>query len=168
MDLGGERCYPIKKSSLQSLASEQRWTFFAFAVRWDRKVYDSKDMQFWEKLASQQSVLPNIPSTSWQNIKILLYTVYQRPAWFYNQQWGVIPRKWREYFKGVLNSVTVIPSDTQEVHLGEENIIDTCSCQKAEVGKTARRDDVRFEMLKTLNRGVRWQTRACKVHRTQE
>jgi len=31
--------------------------------------------------------------------------------------------RWREYFKGLLNPITITPSDTQEAHLGYENII---------------------------------------------
>jgi len=49
---GGERSYRRKESSLQSLASEHSWTFFAFAVRWGTKVRKSSGkeskIQFWE------------------------------------------------------------------------------------------------------------------------
>ena len=82
-----------------------------------------------------------------------------------------ILKRWGEYFKDLLNPVTVTSTEAHEVHLGAESSHGGIS--EAEVssaikllksGKAAGDDEIRPEMLKALNRdGVLWLTRVCQV-----
>ena len=75
--------------------------------------------------------------------------------------------RWREKFKYLLNPVTITPQNTHDVHLGEENTTtaDEVSfpIKALKGGKDAGCDEIRREMLKALNRGSLWLTRACQV-----
>ena len=75
--------------------------------------------------------------------------------------------RWKEKFKYLLNLVTITPQNTHHVHLGEENTITAVEVsfpiKALKGGKDAGCDEIRREMLKALNRGILWLTRACQV-----
>jgi len=60
--------------------------------------------------------------------------------------------------------VTTTPSDTHEVHSGGKNAITPAEAFFAiKTPKVAGYDEIRPEILKALNQGVHWLTRACHV-----
>ena len=72
----------------------------------------------------------------------------------------------REYLKDTLNTVTFTPSDTQGMHLVEENTniaVEVFLAVKIlKTGKAAECDEIRHEMLKALNKGVLRLARLCQ------
>jgi len=75
-----------------------------------------------------------------------------------------------EHFKEILDPVTITPSDTQEMFLGEESTITAAenflAVKTLKAGEAAGCDEILPEMLKTLNRErVYWLICMCQVVR---
>ena len=76
--------------------------------------------------------------------------------------------RWGEYFGDLLNPVRATPTDTCDtIDFGNEEVFTLTKVAAAIRGlkseKAAGEDEIRPEMLKALNRGVRWLTRVCQV-----
>ena len=76
--------------------------------------------------------------------------------------------RWREYFEDLLNPIRATPTDTCDtIDLGKEEVFTLTEVAAVirglKSGKAAGEDEIRPEMLKALNGGVRWLTRVCQV-----
>ena len=79
-----------------------------------------------------------------------------------------ILNRWRDNFCELLNPVTVQHLETFEEQIGEEIHLTKAELSTAikslKAGKAPDKDDIRHEMLKTINNFVvRWLTRVCQV-----
>ena len=110
----------------------------------------------------------------WQTIR-RLRGKRSRAAFFIEDSNGValkdqdaILNRWRDYFSDLLNPVDATPIQIHEKQVGEDIQITEADVnaviKSLKTGKAPGEDDIRPEMLKTMNiYGVRWLTRVCKV-----
>ena len=79
-----------------------------------------------------------------------------------------ILNRWREYFSDLLNPVDATSSEIHDKQIGKDIQITEADAnaviKSLKTGKAPSEDDIRPEMLKTMNGyGVRWLTRVCQV-----
>jgi len=67
------------------------------------------------------SILENHPEFPWQKSNIAFSIKDQNGVLLCNEE-DILDRR-REHFKDLWNPVTIIPPDTQKIHLREDNII---------------------------------------------
>jgi len=112
------------------MASEQSQLFFPFAVRWGEKsaaftVKNSK-MQSWENFKQELYSKPTKCSGKPSGVLATKYLIILDPSKKKMMSCSAMRRSWLadgERISKIINPVTIMPQDTQEVYLGKENTI---------------------------------------------
>ena len=73
-------------------------------------------------MASKHNALSNYTASSRQKVSYYAKSIKDQNGVLLGNAKDILGR-WREYFKALLNPVTIAPPNTHEVHLGEENTI---------------------------------------------
>ena len=109
----------------------------------------------------------------WQTIRRLRGKSFCTTT-FIKDSTGNIPRdekkilsRWNEYFEDLLNPVRVTPTDTCDtIDFGKEEVFtltEVAAAIRLKSAKAAGENEIRTEMFKALNGGVRWLTRVYQV-----